>query len=190
MSNSLTTPWTVDTSRLLCPWDFPGRNTRVDCHFLIWGSSWFRDLTWISCIGSRILHHGATMEAQTFYCCYCSVAQSCLTVWDPMDCSIYQASLFLTISQSLSKFMSIVTVTPSSHLFLWCPLLLLPSIFPSIRDLPVSQLFTSGDQNTGDSATASVFPMSIQGWFYLILTGLISSLSKGLSGVFPSTSLK
>ena len=130
------------------------------------------------------------MEAQTFYCCFCSVAQSCLTVGDPMDCSIYQASLFLTVSQSLPKFMSIATVMPSSHLILWYPLLLLPSIFPSIRDLPVSQLFTSGDQNTSDSATASVFPMSIQGWLYLILTGLISSLSKGLSGVFPSMSLK
>ena len=45
-----------------------------------------------------------------------------------------QASLPLTISQSLPKFMSIASVMPSSHLILWCPLLLLPSIFPSIRD--------------------------------------------------------
>ena len=45
-----------------------------------------------------------------------------------------QASLSLTISQSLPKFMSIVLVMPSSNLILWCPLLLLPSIFPSIRD--------------------------------------------------------
>ena len=45
-----------------------------------------------------------------------------------------QASLSLTISQSLPKFMSIASVMQSSHLILWCPLLLLPSIFPSIRD--------------------------------------------------------
>ena len=45
-----------------------------------------------------------------------------------------QASLSLTISQSLPKFMLIALVMPSSHLILWCPLLLLPSIFPSIRD--------------------------------------------------------
>ena len=45
-----------------------------------------------------------------------------------------QASLSLTISWSLSKFMSIALVMPSSHLILWCPLFLLPSIFPSIRD--------------------------------------------------------
>ena len=45
-----------------------------------------------------------------------------------------QASLSLTIFRSLPKFMSIALVMPSSHLILWHPLLLLPSIFPSIRD--------------------------------------------------------
>ena len=45
-----------------------------------------------------------------------------------------QASLSLTISWRLSKFMSIASVIPSSRFILWCPLLLLPSIFPSIRD--------------------------------------------------------
>ena len=45
-----------------------------------------------------------------------------------------QASLPLTISRSLPKFMSIASVMPSSHLIFWHPLLLLPSIFPSIRD--------------------------------------------------------
>ena len=45
-----------------------------------------------------------------------------------------QASLSLTISQSLPKFMSIALEMPSSHLILWCPLLLLSSVFPSIRD--------------------------------------------------------
>ena len=45
-----------------------------------------------------------------------------------------QASMSLTISQSLPKFMFIVSMMPSSHLILWCPLLVLPSIFPSIRD--------------------------------------------------------
>ena len=44
-----------------------------------------------------------------------------------------QASMSLTISQSLPKFMFIVSMMSSSHLILWCPLLLLPSIFPSIR---------------------------------------------------------
>ena len=55
-----------------------------------------------------------------------------------------QASLSLTISQSLLKFMSIASVMPSNHLILWCPLLL-PSIFPSIRDFPsYERLFWKG----------------------------------------------
>ena len=55
---------------------------------------------------------------------------------------------------------------------------------------PMSQLFTSGGQSIGASALASVLPMSIQGWFPLGLTSLISLLSKGLSRVFSSTSQK
>ena len=47
----------------------------------------------------------------------------------------HQASLFLTISWSFPNFTSIASVMPSSHLILWCPLLILPSIFPIIRDL-------------------------------------------------------
>ena len=46
----------------------------------------------------------------------------------------HEASFSLTISQSLLKFMSIALVMPSSHLIFWCSVLLLPSIFPSIRD--------------------------------------------------------
>ena len=46
--------------------------------------------------------------------------------------AIYQASLSFTTSRSLLKFMSIESVMPSNHLILCCPLLLLPSIFPSI----------------------------------------------------------
>ena len=51
----------------------------------------------------------------------------------------------------------------------------------------MSWLFTSDDQNTGASASASVLPMNIQGWSSLRSTGLISLLSKGLFGVFSST---
>ena len=97
----------------------------------------------------------------------------------------HQASLALTISRSLPKFMSIASVMPSSNLILWRSLLLLPSILLSIRDF--TNEFASGDQNTGALASASVLPVSIQGWFPLRLTGLISLLSKGLSGVFSST---
>ena len=67
-----------------------------------------------------------------FYCCS-SVAKSCPNLRNPLDCSPYQVSLSFTISQSLLKFMSIESVMSSKHLILCHPLLILPSIFPSIR---------------------------------------------------------
>ena len=59
--------------------------------------------------------------------------QSCPTLCDPLSCSTCQASLSITNSLSLLKLMFIASVMPSKHLMLCCPLLLLPSIFPSIR---------------------------------------------------------
>ena len=91
----------------------------------------------------------------------------------------HQASLSFTISQSFLKLMSIESVMPSNHLIL-CRLLLLPSIFPGLRSQWVSSSHQVG-QSTGASASASVLPVTIQGWFALGLTGLISLLSKGLS---------
>ena len=60
-----------------------------------------------------------------------------------------QASLSITNSRSLPKLMSIESVMPSNHLILCRSLLLLPSIFPSIRVFLMSQLFTSGGQSIG-----------------------------------------
>ena len=73
----------------------------------------------------------------------------------------WQVSLSLTISRNLPKFMFIASVMLSSHIILWWPLLLLLSIFPSIREFPISWLFASDDQNTGASASASVLPVNI-----------------------------
>ena len=64
--------------------------------------------------------------------CCCSVTQSCPTLCDPMNCST-PGSPVLTISQSLLKLMVIELVMPSNHHILCHPLLLLPSVFPSIR---------------------------------------------------------
>ena len=84
----------------------------------------------------------------------------------------------------------------------WCPLTqwhhpsILSSVIPfssCLQSFPVSgsflmsQLFTSGGQNIGTSASASVLLVNIQDWFPLGLTGLISLLSEGLSRVFSST---
>ena len=64
---------------------------------------------------------------------FSSVTQSCPTLCDPMDCSTPGFPVHHQLSWSLLKFMSIESVMPSNHLILCHPLLLLPSIFPSIR---------------------------------------------------------
>ena len=62
--------------------------------------------------------------------------------------------------------------------------------FPATGSFSMSQSFISGGQSIGDSASASVLPMSIQGWFPLGLTGLISLQSNGLSSVFSITTVQ
>ena len=74
-------------------------------------------------IGRNVLHLSVWFS---------SVIQSCLTLCTPRT-AVPQASLSVTNSWSLLKLMSIELVMPSNHLILCCPLLLLPSIFPSIR---------------------------------------------------------
>ena len=114
-----------------------------------------------------------------------------------MDCSM-PGLPSLTISPSFPQIhvsnANMPSVMPSRYLTLWCPLFLLASIFPSIKDFSndfhLIQLFASGDQNTGASDSASVLPMKIQGWFSFRLTDFISLLSKGLSGVFSSTTVQ
>ena len=68
----------------------------------------------------------------------------------------------------------------SNHLILCCPLLLLPSIFPSIRVFPNESVLQSDGQSTGASASASVLPMNIQYRFPLGWTGWIALQSKSL----------
>ena len=79
-----------------------------------------------------------------------------------------QASLYFTISQSLLKFMSIEWMMLSNHLILCYPLLLCLQSFLAWGSFPMSWLFTSGGQS------ASVLPLTIQGWFPSRLTSLIS----------------
>ena len=98
----------------------------------------------------------------------------------------YQASLYFTISQSLLNSCPLSkwcypTISSSVTLFSSC----LQS-FPALESSPKSWLFTSGSQSI--EALASVFPVNIQGWFPLGLTGLILQ-SKGLWRVFSSTTI-
>ena len=104
-----------------------------------------------------------------------------------------QASLSIINSQTLLKLMYIKSVMPSNHLMLCHPLLLSPSIFPSIRNwdsFQMSQFFTSGGQSIEVSASASVLPMNIQDLSPLGWTGWISLQSKELSRVFSNTTVQ
>ena len=123
--------------------------------------------------------------------------QSCPTLCDPMNCG----TPGLPVHRQLLEF-------SQTHVH-WvddaipCHLLLSPhpvtisspvtsfssclQSFPGSGSFPMSQLFSSGDQSIGASTSSLVLPMSIQGWFPLGWTGLISLLSKRLSRVFSST---
>ena len=74
----------------------------------------------------------------------------------------HQASLSITNSQSLPKLMSIESVMPSNHLILCPPLLLQPSIFPTIRVFSNESALTIRWPSTGVSASTSVLPMNTQ----------------------------
>ena len=102
-----------------------------------------------------------------------------------------QASLSLTISWDFPKFISILLVTLYNHLILCCPFFFCLKSFPASGSFPMSQFFASGGQNIRDSALlVSVLPMTIQDWFPLGLTGLISLQSKGLSRVFSNSTVQ
>ena len=133
---------------------------------------------------------GAVLPPRCFSSVYfSSVAQSCLTLCNPMDCSMPWLPVHST-SWSLLKLMSIESVMPSSHLILCHLFLFLPSIFPSIRVFSNEPVFTSCDQSIGVSASASVLPMNICDWFPLGWTGWISLQSKGFSRAFSNTTVQ
>ena len=115
-------------------------------------------------------------------CCYCcSVAQLCLTLCDPMDCSMPGFSVLYHLLELAQTHVHWVgSVVPLSSCLL---------SFPASVSFPMSQLFASGGQSIKASASASVLPMNIQGWFPLGWAGLTSLLFKGLSRVFSNTTV-
>ena len=115
------------------------------------------------------------------------VVQSLSCVWlfvTPWTAA-HQASLSFTISQSLLKFMSIDLLMPSNHLILCCPLLLLPSIFPSIRVFSSeSALYMKWPKLWSFNISPSnefPFGLLMKRYFYLILTEVFITLCHGLS---------
>ena len=121
---------------------------------------------------------------------FSSVAQSCPTLCDTMDCSTpgfpvlhhlleFAETHVHWVSDAIQPISS--SVVPFSSCF---------QSFPTSGSLLMIWLFTSGGQSIGASTSASVLPMNIQGWFPLGLTGLISLLPKGQSRIFPNTTVQ
>ena len=106
---------------------------------------------------------------------------------DPINCSMSGSPVL----HYLPEFSQIhvywvsddLTISSSASPFSYCL-----QVFPASGSFPVSLLFASGGQSIG--ASTSVLPMSIQGWFPLGLTGLISLQSNGLSRVLSSTTIQ
>ena len=119
-----------------CPCGFPDKDTGVGCHLR--ESSCPRNQICISCIGKQVLYHWATRKAPSVIFVVVVIVQSlsCVQLFVTPWTAAHQASLSFTTSRSLPRFMSIESVMISNHLILSCPLILLPSIFLSIRVFP------------------------------------------------------
>ena len=120
---------------------------------------------------------------------FSSVAHSCLTLCDPMDCSTpgfpCPSSTPRVCANSCA---SRKWCHPTTSLSI-IPFSCLQS-FPASGSFPMSQFFTSGGQSIRASASASVLPMNIQDWFSLGWTGWISLQSKELSRIFSNTTFQ
>ena len=120
---------------------------------------------------------------------FSSVAQLCLTLCDPWTAA-RNASLSITNSWSPPKHTSIESVMPSNHLFLCHPLLLLPSVFPSIRVFTNESVLLNRWPSIGVSASASVLPLNTQDWSPLGWTGWISLQSRDSQESSPTPQFK
>ena len=132
---------------------------------------------------NSLYFQGQVMWLIFTFCCYCSVTQSCVTLPPPG----LQHTRLPCPSPSPGA------CSNSCPLSQWCHPTILFSVipfssclqpFPASESFPTSRLFASGGQSIGASASASVLPMNIQGWFPLGLTSLICLQSERLSRVF------
>ena len=113
---------------------------------------------------------------------FSSVTQSCLTLCDPMDCSTPGFPVHHQLPElNQTRIHWVSDAIPFSS---WL------QSFPASGSFQMSQLFTSGGQSIGVSASTSVLPMNTQDWSLLEWTVWISLKSKGLSRVFSNTTVQ
>ena len=144
-------------------------------------SSWRFELT------QRHLRRKAHKHDILYISCWCSVSKMCLTLCNPMDCSTPGFPVLPHLSEFTQTLVHWVgdAIKPSHPLSPPSP----PAqSLCQHQSFPMSQLFASGGQSIG--ASASVLPMNMQDWSPLGLTGLISLLSKGLLRIFSNTTVQ
>ena len=148
---------------------------------LCWAWSYHLTPGWDAVVSAEELKHASVQ--------FSSTTQSCLTHCYPVDCSMPGLPVNHQLPESTQTHV-IELVMPSNHRIFCHPLLLPPSIFPSIRVFSNESVLHSSSQSTGVSASTSVLPMNIQDWFPLGWTGWISLQSKELSRVFSNTTVQ
>ena len=115
---------------------------------------------------------------------------SCIWLFATPWTTVHQASLSFIITQSFLKLISTESVMISNNFIPWYPLLSCPQFLPASRTFSNSQLFKSHGQTIRVSASASVLPRNIQGWFPLGLTGFISVVHGILNSLLQHHNLK
>ena len=139
------------------------------------------------------LKDGTSIKIKSFFfplmLLFSSVAQSCLTLCNLMDCSTPEFPVHHQLSELAQTHVHRVgdAIQPSHPVI---PFSSCFQSFPASGSSPVSQFFASGGQSIEVSASKSVLPMNIQDWFPLGWTGWISLQSKGLSRVFSNTTVQ
>ena len=137
-----------------------------------------RGQTRASCIAGRFFTIWATREAfKSIYSVqFSSVTQSCLTLRDPVNCSMPGLPVHHQLPEFTQTHIRRVSDAISSSVV---PFSSCPQSLPASEPFPVSQLFAWGGQSIGVSALASVFPKNTQDWSPLEWTGWTSLQSKG-----------
>ena len=136
-------------------------------------------MSFVDILGFTVLINLSNSIFIYYHVQFSSLSQVYLTLCDPMDCSTPGFHVHHQLSELL-KLMSIKSVMPSNHFFLFL------KSFPAAGFFPVNQFFSWGGQSIRVSASASVLSMNIQDWFPLGWTRWIMQ-SKELSRVFSNT---
>ena len=182
--------------RLLCPWDFPGKNTGVGCHFLLQEIFPTQGLH-PGLPLYRLSHQGSLFQTVKMMISFFKINLfsgqfSCSVVSDSSQPRESQHTRLPCPSQTPGVYPNPCPLSWWCHPAISCviPFSSCPQSLPASGSFSVSQLFSWSGQSVGVSASATVLPVNTQDWSRLGWTGWISLQSKGLSRVFSNTTVQ